>query len=355
MSVNYIKKILNDFLLLFSAQIYKFYSIIFAAYVLPPYYTFRSFIRKTSHISLPQNDSDLTARFIELERTKTFYHLYDNNGYFPGVTTELFTNTIKEFYLNLIAAGPLLFFSVFDFFDDGRYLKSAKEILFIEKLLGLPKTVPKIDDYTAYERTTGHDLIEKITSEKRKFITNRWRDKHGLYDYLDKHKELYGHDVVFLGEFYNDIGYFGLFEPYMDGEKKRLRITYVMMYDWSTKQEYVFNWKMPEWPVIRILYVNIIKSQSSFTYHQLCSNIYNSYFLYLIRTNLSTRHPIHAMMDPFLEGTYNTNAVFNSMGISIYNKNFDAFRRYMERTQIFDSPQGEEMSKLMTYFYEQTG
>jgi hypothetical protein len=214
------------------------------------------------------------------------------------------------------------------------YINSPTDIKKILSRCHLPKNNDEVNDYNAYERTNAHDIIEKISQKTIDYIRKKWNSLT-LNKFLDTHKDkLYGHDLSYLHEYYNDVGYIGLFEVYQEGGKNKLKLSRVLMITQS--KSYVFESDQEEWSVIRILYINIVRSFSSLTYHQLCANIYLPNILYLVRTTISPNHPIHILLNPFFEGVYNTNNIFNSYGIGLYNQTNFAMRAYMERTQIFD-------------------
>ena len=354
----WILQIINDLWFYSGYIMYRIYEAIWTPYLLPLLDDIRGRFRIPVNASLPQYDSDSSARFILQRRRSSYYNSF-LNSYLTVPVFQLFTFFFYEFFINIILASPLLFYSIANHFDDGRYIRSEDDLRAIVKKFGLIDNMIRSTDDNCYQLNPSFEIMRKMTPDKK--IALQKSLKSAIYFTADIEKVMnqLNNDLYFFQDcdainLPTDFQVDGLYVPYMDGEKKRLRIETIVLTDKRFNTTYVFQMSDSQWTVIRNKYINWTRFMGSALLHQLGPNVYCPSFFYHSKKTLSAKHPISALTQPFMEGIYFTNNIFTSMGISIPNTETYILNQYMEKVELFDLS-NKPLRETLKYAHSQDG
>jgi hypothetical protein len=334
------------------------YDAVWTRAALPGLLKVKDYLRKPVKASLPQHDEHYTLRY-ELVRNNARNYKAIDKTFMQIPTFELFTYITKEFNLNILLASPLLIFSIIDYFNDGRSIRSKNDVHKYVNRFGLIDNMIEITDDNAYQLNTCFEVMKRVDRRTLKKVrkavkASNLEDKDGFLVGLSE-KEYYYQDCSYMNaqELFEVIP---MYLPYLDNDLKRLRLDSIVLTDKQsgTAISYVFQSNDAEWTVVRETCINWIRSMCSIYEHQLGSNVYCQSMFLKIRQTLSEKHPLNLLTKPFFDGLYFTNNVFVDFGISIAHTDNKLVNRYMDRVELFDLS-NQTMTAALQSIHEKEG
>lgn len=339
----FVKRILNDLIFFASYLTFLIYDTVWRLILLPLLEFVKDICRTPVHACLPQRDPNQSMRFV-LQRNDATYYRPEPEGFIHVPEFRYFIFVLKEFFINIILASPLLLFSIFNFFNDGRVIKNKTQLKSLVRSFWLKDSFEEITDDNCYELNTAFEIIKKLSSDTvlqnkiHALVSQSISYNANVQEVLENIglNKYYTHDCTPINDT-QPFDVYGLFVPYTtDKGQNRLTLKVIVQADKINSKVYIFVPCDKNWIIMRNNYINWIRTYSSVYLHQLGSNVYCSNALYHIKTTLSESHPLCVMMKPFLEGIYLTNNVFMDFGINnVYHEDTLA-NQYMSSVELFD-------------------
>ena len=332
------KKIGNDIIFYTGFISFKIYDTLWREKLLPLLTKNKENRRKPTRAILPQNDPDYRLRYIRLRQQARYYQAVE--GTFIQIPTfQLETYLKKEYFVNIILAGPTLAFSIVDYYEDGRVLSNEQDVNNIVNKFGLIDTMIQVTDDNAYQLNPSFDIMKILDDDTRYLIEDTFQEATFFVNdeetFIDNFltQKYYFQDCSSINAQF-DFDVYGLYIEKIDGEKIRLTLDTIVLI--RNDKAYIFQNTYVNWDIIRNNYVNWSRTMSSIYEHQLGSNVYVQSTLFHLRQTMASNHPLTLMMNPFLEGVYFTNSVFTDFGISVADTQDKSINRYMDRVELFD-------------------